>query len=225
MSDSSIFSWPTKMPDLGVSVSGWVDRYKQKVIKEIIDSTSPDPKTICELGSWLGQSTLFFLESFPNCHVYAIDHWSDQIRDYGNGSFLNLSDDEIEKIKKTARSRGKSGPLLDSFIRTLYEQFLRNCWNHQARLTPIREYTLPGLDILEEKKVTPDVVFVDASHGYDDVLADIRRCHTLWPSALIVGDDYSWDSVARAVKAFCKESGLNHRSHERGIWSIYKQGE
>lgn len=181
-----LFEWPQEKPNVSADDHGWFNN--QSTLGKFLN---PDVKVVVELGSWLGSSTRFILDQAPNAKVIAIDHWSDNIKDYGNGGSTDASSDEgIEKIG------------------TLWETFLINCWNYKNRLYPIRAYTQDGLKKLKKYNIVADVVYIDASHSYEDVIADITLSRKLWPNAQIVGDDYIWDSVKKAAHDYADKNGF-----------------
>ena len=183
---NKLFTWPTEKPNVPIDDHGWFTN--QSTLAKFLN---PNIKVVVELGSWLGSSTRFILDYAPNATVIAIDHWSDNIKDYGNGGSTDASsDDGIEKIG------------------TLWETFLVNCWNYKNRLYPVRAYTQDGLKKLKNYNIIADVVYIDASHSYEDVMADITLSRKLWPDAQIVGDDYIWESVRRAVHEYANKNGF-----------------
>lgn len=183
---NKLFKWPAEKPNVPADDHGWF--INQHTLNKFV---SPQNKVVVELGSWLGSSTRFILQHAINAKVIAIDHWSDNIKDYGNGGATDASSDPgIEKIG------------------TLWETFLVNCWDYKDRLYPVRAYTQDGLKKLKDYDIVADVVYIDASHSYEDVLADITLSRELWPNAQIVGDDYTWESVRRAVHEYADKNGL-----------------
>jgi hypothetical protein len=84
----------------------------------------------------------------------------------------------------------------------LYETFLANCWAFKDRLVPMRMETVDGLKEVFNHGLKADLVYVDASHYYVDVRAEIETSLTLFPGVQIVGDDFNWagDQVRRAVE-------------------------
>lgn len=181
-----LFTWPKEKPNVSIDDHGWFTN--QSTLGKFV---SPQNKVVVELGSWLGSSTRFILQHAINAKVIAIDHWSNNIKDYGNGGSTNApSDPGIEKIG------------------TLWETFLVNCWDYRDRLYPVRAYTQDGLKILKDYNIVADVVYIDASHSYEDVLADITLSRELWPNAQIVGDDYAWESVKQAVHDYANKHNL-----------------
>ncbi len=141
-------------------------------------------KSVVEIGCWKGRSTVAMAAACPGV-VYAIDHW------YGGK-------DEPIHIKEAAADD------------KIYHEFMRNiepfrniipirCSSQEAALTiglpPSGYNPSAGVDI----SCDPDMVFIDAGHGYDDVVADIKA----WlprTNVLICGHDYNWTTVAAAVK-------------------------
>ena len=47
--------------------------------------------------------------------------------------------------------------------------------------------------------IVPEVIYVDASHHYEDVLQDLSMCLARFPNARICGDDWDYPPVARAA--------------------------
>lgn len=181
-----LFKWPAEKPNVPTDDHGWFTN--GPTLSKFV---SPQNKVVVELGSWLGSSTRFILQHAINAKVIAIDHWSNNIKDYGNGGSTDASSDPgIEKIG------------------TLWETFLVNCWDYKDRLYPVRAYTQDGLKKLKDYDIVADVVYIDASHSYEDVLADITLSRELWPNAQIVGDDYTWESVRRAVHEYADKNGF-----------------
>lgn len=65
----------------------------------------------------------------------------------------------------------------------------------------------------------PDIVYIDGDHRYMGVLQDLIMIHNLFPSALIIGDDWNFsskypiykgieESVQKAAIDFCDHFGL-----------------
>jgi hypothetical protein len=191
---NTLFTWPVKKPNVPKDDHGWFGGGNTSVLEYFLNSNT---KTVIELGSWLGSSTRFILDKAPNANVIAIDHWSNNISNYGNGGSTDTSKDPgIEKIY------------------TLWETFLVNCWDYKDRLYPVRAYTHEGLNYLKQYNIIADVIYIDASHSYDDVLSDITLSKKLWPKAQIIGDDYTWESVKRAVHDYASKNNLKVESNQ-----------
>ena len=143
-------------------------------------------KTIVELGAWLGKSTRWFLDRPTTEVVYTIDTWE--------GS----KEHEGQEI-----------------LRHVYSKFLVNCWDYQERLFHIKDTTLNGLDFLKAEQVEPDFIYVDASHEYEDVLCDLEKAYSLFPKAILTGDDWNWknwdEGKQKTVKLATQEFARRHR--------------
>jgi hypothetical protein len=120
--------------------------------------------------------------------VIAVDHWV--------GSVEHAND-----------------PELASFLPRLYETFLSECWDYRDRVIPLRANSVDGLRRVHAAGLSPDVVYVDADHRYESVVADLTAALDLFPRATIVGDDWDWDSVRTAVEAVARQRGIEVQSH------------
>lgn len=156
---------------------------------------------VVELGSWVGASTRFIAEHAPHATIIAIDHW--------RGS----AEHQIKHKDK---------------LPTLYELFLSNCWYLKDRLVPMRGTTQDGLDELCVLGIIPDLFYVDASHDYASVVADLEKIHRYFPRAIVIGDDWCWDKlsgdslpVRRAVIDFAARNNCSIED-EGEFWRIIK---
>jgi hypothetical protein len=66
-----------------------------------------------------------------------------------------------------------------------------------------------------------DLIYLDADHTSDAVKRDLEEALALFPSAKIVGDDWTWQSVREAVTAVCAERGLTVIGSGNG-WEIQR---
>lgn len=186
--------YPATKPDVPPDNHGWFDEDRYGFLEYL----NADQKLIVELGSWLGKSTRFILENSPNACVVAVDHWL--------GSDVHQDD---------ARVQDK--------LPTLYETFIVNCWEHRNRLVPLKMNTIEGLHEVAKHGCQPDLIFIDASHRYDDVLKDLEETYRLFPESTICGDDWCHTldnrGVRRAVKDFTKAHGLSY-THNKNFWCL-----
>lgn len=129
------------------------------------------PKTVIEVGSWLGKSTRFLAERVDK--VYAVDTW--------------LGSEEAPHLRD---------PRLDY----LYQLFLSNVIHKELtqKIVPVRMKSIEAANALNLKA---DLIYIDASHDFESVLADIYNWQDhLNEGGLFCGDDWTWKSVAKAVK-------------------------
>ncbi len=134
-------------------------------------------QTIVELGVELGGSTRVFLDAFPSAKIFSIDPW---IENYPiHQTWKDKIGTEYE------RSRGSLLPIFQSIF-----------WDQKNRIKPIRKYSDAGMRLLYDQSIKPEVVFVDADHRYFGVAADLILIQTLFPYALILGDDWMFNPTA-----------------------------
>ena len=59
-----------------------------------------------------------------------------------------------------------------------------------------------------EARLVPDAIYIDADHSFEGVVADLTLALDLFPSAIIVGDDWDWEGVRKGVEAVLAPRGL-----------------
>jgi hypothetical protein len=64
-----------------------------------------------------------------------------------------------------------------------------------------------ALDELSRLGLSPEVVYVDADHTYESVKEQLARVRALFPDAIVVGDDWDWETVRRAAVDVAREQG------------------
>ncbi len=185
--------WPESRPDVSPIDHGWFQAGSIKLLGERLNA---DTKLVVELGSWLGQSTRWILDHAPNAAVVAIDHWEGSEEHFTNPD-----------------------PRVQAALPVLYETFLTNLWDYRDRLHPYRTDTLEGMNNLRDEGLFPDIVFVDADHTEQGAYHDVKTAAELFPDAKLVGDDWLWDTVRRAVERFATESNLEIVV-DRNAWAL-----
>lgn len=173
-------AWPAERPAVPPNEQhGWLSESTRTLLKA---SLSERTKLVVELGSWLGLSTRFIAGAAPQAHVIAVDHWQ--------GS--------AEHQRK---------PELAGLLPVLYELFLSSCWSFRDRILPVRMTTCEGLEEIARHGLEPDLVYLDADHSYDAVKQGILQIRRLFPGAVLIGDDWNWESVRLAAIDAAKELG------------------
>ncbi|MCH9614504.1 MAG: hypothetical protein SP1CHLAM54_15350 [Chlamydiia bacterium] len=177
---------------------GWFGPHNQVMLTKFIQERKVH--TVVELGSLLGLSTRFIANLLPpDGVVYAVDHWK------GSAEHQNPSRTDIY-------------PKLP----TLYQQFLSNVIRTglYKKIIPMRMTTQEAAEVID---VIPDLIFVDASHDFDSVVADLE----LWfpfiqGHGIILGDDWNWGApdfpVRRAVQFFAQKYGMKARNYDSCWW-------
>lgn len=186
--------WPQERPEVEYDDGGWLCADTKK---NLLRAINKDTKNIVEIGSWLGKSARFLHEN-SNAVVYCLDHWKGSV--------------EHQHVKHAHK------------LPLLWETFCYNNWTYQDRMIPVKGNGQDGLEWLFRNGIDVDVFYVDGSHEYSDVKADILKIAKYWPEASIVGDDYVWTGVHQAVHD-CTEI-LNRRLYVQGSksWAFFAEG-
>jgi glycosyltransferase involved in cell wall biosynthesis len=174
----------------------------------------PDNSTFVEVGSWMGRSTCYMGEqikkSSKNIKFYAVDTWQ--------GSEEPQHKETIEKLKN------ENLTLFD-----IFNHHIQMC-GLQKQVIPLKTTSVEAAKQFEDNSL--DFVHIDASHDYENVLADIIAWYPkVKPGGFITGDDYviSWGGVIQAVKEYF--TGKSVVLLDRGdftlnkVWLHQKQGE
>lgn len=123
-------------------------------------------KTIVEIGSWTGASTRAMAENTSGV-VYAVDTWEGTDWE----SYAHVLGDKSKEW--------------------LFEEFTKNMVGlPEGRVIPIRMLSVDGAAFLKKKKF--DMIFIDATHDYANVKADILEWRPLLnKGGLLCGHDYT----------------------------------
>jgi hypothetical protein len=163
---------------------------------------SLQPKVVIEVGCWLGLSTRHMASLLiKGGVVYAVDHW--------RGS--------------TEHQPGQ--PYGSPKLPYLYEQFLSNVIHEGLthRIIPVRMESLEASKFLSN--LSPDLIYIDASHDYEAVYADIKAWFPLVKGhGILSGDDYTNGDglpIKRAVDQFARENNLH--VHTDGVFWYYTE--
>lgn len=183
------FPFPSKAPNVPPCDHGW---FWESHTELLSGAMGPKVKVILELGSWLGKSTRWIAKHSPNATVIAVDHW--------RGS--------AEHFEK---------PEWRAMLPTLYETFLKNCWAFKDRMIPLRMDTISGMEMVNQCRVVPDLVIIDAGHDYESAHGDVSTALRLFPGAAVCGDDFYWEGVNRAVTEHVSR-GLMKASYKKNQW-------
>ncbi len=189
-------------------LGGW--HSDSKVFQFVIESAKP--KFIIEVGSFVGFSAITMAEHLDRqknpCAILCIDTWLGSLEYWRN-----------------KQSMQDSGMQLSHGYPQWYFSFLTNIavTKHADRVVPLPLPTLIAARLLKEKGIMADLIYIDASHDEKDVYEDMMA---YWPlvnqGGALFGDDWQWESVARAVQRFCTERGLEFQ-HDAVNWIIQKQ--
>jgi predicted O-methyltransferase YrrM len=186
------FPWPNEKP--AVPAAPQRDWLFPATRNFLTCSVSAETRLIVELGSWTGRSTRFLADLAPHAAVVAVDHWE--------GSVEHTQD-----------------PELAAMLPRLFETFLAECWSYRDRIIPLRASSVDGLRQVAEAGLSPNLVYIDADHRFESVMADLGTALDLFPDAAIVGDDWDWEGVRTAVETTARQRNLRFEAEGSG-WRL-----
>jgi len=179
---AAYFPWPEAPPQVPIPVGplGWLEDGAAAVLSGELTLAT---RVVVELGSWLGMSTRFIADHAACATVIAIDHWQGSAEHHEQAACRDI-------------------------LPRLHEGFLAMNWSYRHRVIPMKMTTIEGLEVVAAREVVPDLLYIDADHRYDAVLADLSSASRLFPDAVLVGDDYDYPDVHRAVIDFASQRDL-----------------
>lgn len=171
------------------------------------------PKQIIEVGTWKGQSAINMGKIIKklglDTKIICVDTW------LGAGEFWQsyTSDDSRDLLLKNGYPQ-------------VYFQFISNVvhTNLIDVILPFPTTSLIASRYFKSNKITADLIYIDASHDYQDVYLDLIAYYDILnENGIIFGDDYSWPGLADAVKKFCQEKNLDYELMDNDqFWVIKK---
>ncbi|MGH8597034.1 MAG: class I SAM-dependent methyltransferase, partial [Gammaproteobacteria bacterium] len=187
-------AWP-------LDLSGWGS--DAPLFKQLIEEMRP--RLIIEVGTWKGASAIHMARICDQLgiatRIVCIDTW------LGAYEFISAGDDARD-LKKVLG------------YPNIYYQFLANVvqTGHERRIIPFPQTSLIAARYLWHHQIRADLIYIDGSHDYDDVAADIRA---YWPllrrGGVLFGDDYeSFNDIRRAVN----ESAHMFTLHGGRYWEM-----
>ena len=183
--------WAIFRDDQPVPVPDWTD--PSEIFRDL--AAIAPVRTYLEVGSWLGGSIGHAADAFPDATLVAVDTW------------LGGAEHWIDRANPTHDLRdGVEGQprLFEAFAANIAHMGLLD------RVAPVRLPSTIAAEVLSHHGITADVVYLDGSHSYSDVLAD---CHAWWPLTRrwLVGDDWGDPrfGVAPAVFDFMRQARVH----------------
>ena len=174
---------------LDENLTGWhgTNPIFEKLIKET------NPTHIIEVGAWLGQSTINMAKVLKrdnrDCKITTVDTW------LGALEFIGSNKSDRNLMKKNGYPQ-------------VYYQFLSNVVHNEVEdyINPFPSTSLIAARYFQKNNIKADLIYIDASHDYEDVVADLNA---YWPlvkdGGIMFGDDFdigAWPGVVQAVNEF-----------------------
>lgn len=152
---------------------------------------SKDTKIAIEIGSWVGDSANYICSCLPSdsCLI-CIDTFL--------GSRSHFTKDQIPQ---------------DSNHRPIIlDIFLDSTKHNRDKIIPLQFSSNVAAEILRYRKIPlADYIFLDGSHATLDVYCDLCNYYPmLSPNGVLLGDDYTWDTVVAGIEKFKKEFNIEY---------------
>jgi hypothetical protein len=157
-------------------------------------------QTALEIGSWIGGgSTAHMASLLKERHgkLYSVDTW------------LGNSTQQPGRVH------------YQPILKHVFHQFLSNMvhWGFTDVVIPIR---MRSLEAAQALNVTPDLIYIDGEHTFDAVYADMTAWYPFVEGrGILCGDDWTWESVRKAVERFAEERTLTLAS-SGNFWYFVK---
>lgn len=172
----------------------------REIFKEAIDIACPG--VIVEVGSFVGESTIFMAKYLKatgrDAVILAVDTWGGGI-------------DHWEKVPEKLKFWfGRP---------SLFYQFMGNVIQHgvQDIILPVALDSITGARLLKLLKITPNMVYVDASHEAGDARRDMEAYWPLLPKGgVMLNDDVNniFPAVLKDWTEFVAVNNLTPRKIE-----------
>jgi len=182
---------------------GFFSPENQKKLEHFIKTY--EPKTIVELGCWMGTTTSFMALLMPkDSKIYSIDYFDDSIDPY-----LKAREDLSKKTTE------------------LYQQFLSNMRHYQLcnKVIPVKMGTIEAANSLNIKA---DLIYIDASMEEELVFKDIMAWYPkLNKQGILCGNNWLWcTGIQNGVTRAAQELGRKIIV-EQNFWyfDLVKNGE
>lgn len=155
---------------------GWLSKDTAYNLKYALNHFKP--KTVLELGSWLGKSAHYMKTLSPNITLYCYD--------------------KFQNVCLTPYSYNDPTPLDRFYFNFLrYETFWSNM-NKFDNVYAIQEDAYKSLDMMDPKKI--EMIYIDFIKSETKLMKFLERIFKLFPDTVIVGDDFVFETVKKAFK-------------------------
>lgn len=181
--------------DYGLDLSGWGAGDDHRIFDSLVRLVGlhDRPGLAIEVGSWKGRSASRIASLIRwNSRLVCVDTW------------LGAT----EMVGAPAGSKRDLMPRLG--YPQIYYQFMANMsfMSVDDRVIPFPQSSTNAARYMLKSGVKADLIYIDASHEFEDVYADLQGyARLLKPGGVMFGDDYCehWRGVMQAVDQFVKE--------------------
>ncbi len=197
---ASAYPWPKDRPFPTVALQTYDGGGREIIVNVLRRYPAP---IVLEVGAFLGGSALQWLEAGPEVSVVCLDPWE------GDWWVPHAQEHGWEELQR--RFAELRGPL---------KCFQTNLWDYRKRVVAVCGYAPAKLYELRELGLRPDVIYFDS----DKTGSGMSEAATLFPDALIAGDDWTWGRrngypIRKSVNALARQTG-RHVVVRRATWLL-----
>jgi hypothetical protein len=170
-------------------IEGWGSN--SLIFDDIIEEVKP--KLIVEVGTWKGKLAIHMANCMKSMHisgeVVCIDTF------LGESHMWDISSKHYDSLS-----------LKNGFPQFYYE-FMTNIVSCEVSdyVTPLPLPFSSACNLLHNNGVVADLIYLDGSHVYEDVLTDLYCCEKISDSKTVIfGHDLPLKDVEKALREYCK---------------------
>jgi hypothetical protein len=155
-----------------------------------------NPEVIIEVGSWEGKSTMKFRKLAPTASIICIDTWL-------GGPEMWDPQARASHMYEKLQLRHTRPDVFHTFMCNLLWEEAIDPNEMQHMVCPIHQTSVGAFRILESEDVKANLIYIDGSHEYEEVLWDLKNYWKLLnPGGILFGDDWFDENVREAVDDF-----------------------
>lgn len=170
----------------------WFGETRQRCLAWILEANGLDSSEgfdVVEIGSFVGYSTQWWLRNMNAREIHVVDTFEGD----AEHKHLAKTDEHLNKLLEVG--------LLNQFA------FNMRCLELSSKIITWVGKSRAALPFVAQH-ITPSVVYIDGSHASADVSSDIIQSYSLWPEALICGDDFDRQDVREGIREAIRDTDL-----------------
>jgi predicted O-methyltransferase YrrM len=189
---------------------GWLSSATKLNLKYGIDKYKP--KNILELGTWFGKSTTYMRRLSPSSNFYCFDKFQNiclspyKTKKYNPLDKFYFTYSRLETFSKNIMSIEQLDERTDerSSERSSEEQY-----GKIGDVYAVKYDAYKSLEFIKRNGIDIDMIFIDFIKNQYKLQQFLTDCVKLFPNAIIVGDDYVFDTVKQGVAKFLMTTNYN----------------
>jgi hypothetical protein len=190
-------------PDFSKHISfnghGWASQYTQSNLISALRTIKP--KVILELGVWYGLSTrlISYYNPVKDCKIYCADFYKNSAIPEKEYKKLYPSDKFYKNHQKYETFYANLSGRISENDLTQRFYFDKVDTNKSKEVYVMKMDAYEAIEIAKTNNLEPDLIYVDFVKNTKELTQVLKKLRDYFPTASIVGDDYVYDRVKKAV--------------------------